>query len=113
MVADHTNVYTTNSAYFGQLNNHVDSKGKADGGNFAFLDGSVKFFAWNGGGNWYTDGHSRPLDSTFHDYNPSGGSRISTYNATGNFVVFNGSNDMNPANGTFVAYNAFRSVLKY
>ena len=118
LAMDHVNFYISPYAgsyaqYKPYFSNHLDGNGALTGGNVTFLDGSANYFGWNGGSGWYTDGHSRPYDSCFHDSNPSGGSRISAGDGTGKLVVFNGSNNLDPSSGSFVAYNSFRSVYHY
>ena len=51
-----------------------------DGGNAVHLDGSARWYAWNGGTGWYQNNHSMPPNTTYHMYNSSGGSRIHSNN---------------------------------
>ncbi len=82
------------------------------GGNTAFLDGSVRWFAWAGSSNFYINGDAVPREATCHVYNTSGGSRITSgrgWAGTGDGTgmdCFQGSNDMSTAN-----LANFRSVL--
>ncbi len=82
------------------------------GGNTAFLDGSVRWTAWEGAGSFYVNGNAVPQEATCHIYNTSGGSRITSgAGYAGGKDCFQGSNDMSAMNPTALAN--FRSVLGY
>ncbi len=118
LFTDRTKVYI-NPAIIGNydlrlFNNHGPYF-NPDGGNTAFLDGSVSWTAWAGGNNYYWNGNGVPRAATCHVYNQSGGSRITSgtgyagsSNGTGK-DCFQGSNDMSSMNAGSLAN--FKTVL--
>jgi prepilin-type N-terminal cleavage/methylation domain-containing protein len=89
-----------------------------EGANILHLDGSVKWYGYNGGVNWKTNLHARPFATTYHVNQGSGGTRLTTGDGLTGNDVFQGSNDMDinlvgTTGMSTAAYNNFKKTLGY